>query len=78
MQRKRQRLKTVALGVETGAPEADAGAAEGEVLRKAKGGPRAGPGRLGADADAGARRVEGRHEALAVGQRCPVCGPGNL
>jgi transposase len=27
---------------------------------------------------AGAERVECRHEALAVGQRCPVCGQGRL
>ena len=45
---------------------------------KAKGGHRAGTGRLGAAAYAGATRVECRHEELAVGQRCPVCGQGNL
>jgi transposase len=45
---------------------------------KAKGGHRAGMGRLGAAAYAGATRVECRHEELAVGQRCPVCGQGNL
>ena len=45
---------------------------------KPKGGHRAGTGRLGADAYAGAARVECRHEELAVGQRCPVCGQGNL
>ena len=35
-------------------------------------------GRLGAEAYAGAERVECRHEELAVGQRCPVCGQGRL
>ncbi len=45
---------------------------------KAKGGHRAGTGRLGADAYVGAGRVECRHEELAVGQRCPVCGQGTF
>jgi hypothetical protein len=43
-----------------------------------KGGHRPGPGRLGAAAYAGATRVACRHDELAVGQRCPVCGQGNL
>jgi transposase len=43
-----------------------------------KGGHRPGTGRLGAEAYAGAERVECRHEELAVGQRCPVCGQGTL
>ena len=42
------------------------------------GGHRPGYGRLGADAYEGAERVECRHEELAVGQRCPVCGQGRL
>ena len=37
---------------------------------------RRGTGPLGADAYEGAARVECRHEAVAVGQRGPVCGPG--
>jgi transposase len=45
---------------------------------KLKGGHRAGTGRLGADAYAGAERIQCRHEALAAGQRCPVCGQGSL
>jgi hypothetical protein len=45
---------------------------------KPKGGHRCGTGRLGADAYVGAERVECRHEELAVGQRCPVCGQGTL
>jgi len=43
-----------------------------------KGGHRPGTGRLGAAAYAGATRMECRHEELAVGQRCPVCGQGTL
>ena len=45
---------------------------------KPKGGHRTGTGRLGADAYVGAERVECRHEELAAGQRCPVCGQGTL
>jgi hypothetical protein len=45
---------------------------------KPRGGHRPGTGRLGAEAYAGATRVECRHEELSVGQRCPVCGQGNL
>jgi transposase len=56
-------------------PESGAAAAE---TSKPQGGHRPGTGRLGADAYQGAERVECRHEALAVGQRCPVCGQGTL
>jgi hypothetical protein len=49
-----------------------------EAKAKAKGGHRPGTGRLGADAYVGAKRVECRHEELAAGQRCPVCGQGTL
>lgn len=45
---------------------------------KPKGGHRPGTGRHGADAYVGAERAQCRHEELAVGQRCPVCGQGNL
>ncbi|HEY5863937.1 MAG TPA: IS66 family transposase [Candidatus Tectomicrobia bacterium] len=45
---------------------------------KAKGGHRPGTGRLGADAYEGAERLECRHEELAAGQRCPVCGQGTF
>jgi hypothetical protein len=45
---------------------------------KPQGGHRPGTGRLGAHAYVGAERVECRHEELAVGQRCPVCGHGTL
>ena len=48
------------------------------ATRKPRGGHRPGTGRLGADAYQGAEQVECRHEALAVGQRCPVCGQGTL
>jgi len=67
--------------------EADAAATAGEAPPdasprpervKPKGGHRPGTGRLGADASMGAERIECRHEELAVGQRCPVCGQGTL
>jgi hypothetical protein len=45
---------------------------------KPQGGHRPGTGRLGAAAYAGATHVECHHEELAAGQRCPVCGQGNL
>ena len=56
-------------------PESVASAAE---TNKPQGGHRPGTGRLGAEAYTGAERVECRHEELAVGQRCPVCGQGTL
>jgi hypothetical protein len=39
---------------------------------------RPGHGRHGAQAYVGAQHVQCRHEQLAVGQRCPVCGFGRL
>jgi len=57
-----------------GGPEASAG----EALPQPTGGHRTGTGHLGADAYVGAERTECRHEELAVGQRCPVCGQGTL
>jgi rubredoxin len=33
---------------------------------------------LGADTSGGAERVECRHEELAEGQLCPVCGQGTF
>jgi transposase len=56
-------------------PESVTSAAE---TSKPQGGHRPGTGRLGAEAYKGAERVECRHEELAVGQRCPVCGQGTL
>jgi hypothetical protein len=56
-------------------PESVASAAE---IHKLHGGHRPGTGRRGAEAYTGAERVECRHEALAVGQRCPVCGHGTV
>jgi len=49
-----------------------------EVQPPRAGGHRPGYGRLGMATYEGAERVECRHEALAVGQRCPVCGQGRL
>jgi hypothetical protein len=71
-------VEEVAPCLETTGCEAGSGASENEVKPKPKGGHRAGTGRLGADAYAGAKRTECRHEDLAVGQRCPVCGQGTL
>src|SRR5207244_3462981 len=51
---------------------------QGEALPTPTGGHRAGTGRLGAEAYSGAARIACRHEDLAVGQRCPVCGYGTL
>lgn len=58
--------------------EADSQTSPEAVWPKAKGGHRAGTGRLRADAYVGAERIECRHEDLAPGQRCPVCGQGTL
>jgi transposase len=44
----------------------------------ATGGHRPGHGRQGAAAYPGAERITCRHETLAVGERCPVCGQGRL
>lgn len=71
-------LEEVAPCLETMGCEAGSGASENEAKPKPKGGHRAGTGRLGADAYGGAKRTECRHEDLAVGQRCPVCGQGTL
>src|SRR5262249_54809404 len=43
-----------------------------------RGGHRPGQGRHGAEVYGGAARVACRHEALRVGERCPVCGHGRL
>jgi transposase len=69
------RDEAVGQGGEVGAPP-QSRAAVGRTI-KPRGGPRPGTGRLGAEAYAGATRVECRHEELAVGQRCPVGGQGN-
>jgi hypothetical protein len=59
-----------------GGKEASPGDAAGR--QGASSGPRPGHGRQGAKAYVGAPRVECRHETLAVGERCPVCGRGWL
>ena len=41
-------------------------------------GHRPGQGRHGAQTSVGAQQVVCRHEELTVGQRCPVCGRGQL
>jgi hypothetical protein len=59
-----------------GGQQALPGAASGN--QGASGAHRPGHGRQGAEAYVGAERVECRHETLAVGERCPVCGRGRL
>jgi hypothetical protein len=71
-------VAAVAPGLETTGRDAGSGAAESEAKPKSQGGHRPGTGRVGAEAYTGATRVECRHEELAVGQRCPVCGHGTL
>ncbi len=52
--------------------------AEDQRPQKAAGGHRPGHGRQSAAAYSGAERVVCRHEELAAGERCPVCGQGRL
>ena len=71
-------------------PAVPGGSPRGEAVRKqpaaasGPGGPatptRGGhrPGRQGTEAYAGAERVACHHEALRVGEVCPVCGRGRL
>jgi len=57
------------------AEPSEAGETDGEAGDDSK---RRGHGRLGADAYVGTERVECRHEELAPGDRCPLCGHGTL
>jgi transposase len=57
---------------------ARASTAEDHRSQRAAGGHRPGHGRQGAAAYPGAERVTCRHETLAAGERCPVCGQGRL
>jgi transposase len=66
-----RRVGLLAAGEQTTAADANAN-------QPSPGGHRPGHGRQGAEAYVGAERVECRHEALAVGERCPVCGLGRL
>jgi hypothetical protein len=52
--------------------------AEDHRAEGSAGGHRPGHGRQGAAAYPGAEQVTCRHETLAVGERCPVCGQGRL
>lgn len=49
-----------------------------EGQQRPSGGQRPGQGRLGAASSEDAERVACRHEALRVGEVCPVCGQGRL
>src|SRR5262249_33551667 len=59
-----------------GARGADGAPAQGTRAAASQGRP--GHGRRGAQAYRGAQPVECRHETLAAGERCPVCGRGRL
>ena len=71
-------LKAAADGAGATGNQAPPGAAPRPERAQPTGGHRPGTGCLGAAAYTGATRVECRHEELAVGQRCPVCGQGTL
>lgn len=58
--------------------ESDTESGQDTIKPPLKGGHLPGYGRLGADAYAGAERRQCRHDELAVGQICPVCGRGRL
>jgi transposase len=85
---KRKKRQKASRGGSTGPGEGDgpsaAAGGRGAPLGGAAGGEgaaeghRPGHGRQGAEAYVGAERVECRHETLAVGERCPVCGRGRL
>jgi transposase len=84
----KQRQSSSASGSSDGGGGAGDGGAASTVARastaadhrsqRAAGGHRPGHGRQGAAAYPGAERVTCRHETLAVGERCPVCGQGRL
>jgi transposase len=63
-------------GTRRTAAEADLPPASGD--RRAGGTRRPGHGRQGAEVYSGAEHVVCRHETLAAGERCPVCGRGRL
>ena len=71
-------LKADADGAGATGNQAPPGAAPRPERAPPPGGHRPGTGCLGAAAYTGATCVECRHEELAVGQRCPVCGQGTL
>jgi len=71
-------VREAAVAVAATAEQTLLGAAQKPEQDKPKGGHRPGTGRLGAAAYAGATHAQCRHEELAVGQRCPVCGQGTL
>jgi len=65
-------------GVGAASTEACVATAEDHPSEESAGGHRPGHGRQGAGVYTGAERVTCRHEILAVGERCPVCGQGRL
>lgn len=65
-------------GTRNASTEADLPQAPGYLRGVSVGTRRPGHGRQGAEAYVGAEHVVCRHEALAVGESCPVCGLGRL
>jgi transposase len=65
-------------GEPAGTPNAEASEPSEMDGACGEGDKRPGHGRLGAEAYVGAERVECRHEELAPGDRCPLCGHGTL
>jgi transposase len=65
-------------GLEAVSVEASESLADDASPPPSPGTPRPGHGRQGAQAYRGAAHMVCRHETLAVGERCPVCGRGRL
>src|SRR5215468_2660000 len=65
-------------GLEAVSVEASESLADDASTPPSPGTQRPGHGRWGAQAYSGATQVVCRHETLAVGERCPVCGRGRL
>ena len=77
--KRRKGLPPGATGTDARGPEGGMGNTSSQAGEaKGQGDHRPGHGRHGAQAYGGAQRVQCRHETLAVGQRCPVCGLGRL
>lgn len=76
--RRQAPLPDTASNASDGNEDAGVAHAQGNSPQEAAGTRRSGHGRWGAEAYGGAARVECRHETLAAGERCPVCGRGRL
>jgi transposase len=65
-------------GTQSALTEVDLPPARGDLRGEPAGARRPGHGRQGAEVYRGAEHVICRHETLAAGERCPVCGRGRL